>query len=535
MEDYLREGTGTAGASGLSGAAFSTNGKREHNACTQGGHKDIMTRTITGPYAGFSLYILADILAFHSTTAFSGGAGFSEDAASGFAFASIAARVLAFAVVALIAAAAKHDPLPRRLTPAIATVFACAGAALAVAAGARGTDAGIAIAVAGALFGGAQGVMGLVWLTTLPSLSYRTSYLYLLASHAGATVLCVVALLLPTSMLLPVLAASVLAANVCAALLPAAPARPHTVRSQIGGVAPFLWKGVLAVGVFAFLSGFVSSIANHASEPLDPVGMQFFVLAISAAVIIIMLVPALAFHQPLKLENSYKIALPLSALGFLILPGLVSAVPTPVAGVFATTGYMLTGIVLSCTIAEIARAADVPSTSLFAGSDTITLTCLLAGTAIGSAFAAQLSDAGAGVALIGLGSLYLIAIAASSFFGRQRTVRPPEPLIGAMSETDERAEANSSAVARNADTFVVEPPKTRTLDDIAEAHGFTDQERQIFTQLIEGRTIPRIAQDLYLSASTVKYHTQKIYRRYNVHSRSELVAAVGQEQDAERS
>lgn len=499
----------------------------EHNARIRGEHEDIMKRTITGPYAGFSFYILADILAFHSTTAFSGGAGLAETAASEFAFASIATRVIAFVAVALIAAAAKRDPLPRRLTPAVATVLALAGAALAVLAGTRGAGGGIAIAAAGALFGGAQGVMGLVWLTMLPSLSYRTSYLYLLASHATATALCVVTLLLPPSMLMPALVASVLAANACAALLPAARTRAHAVRSHVGGVVPFLWKGVLAVGVFAFLSGFVTSVANHASEPLDPVGMQFFVLAISAAVIVIMLIPALAFHQPLKLENSYKIALPLSALGFLILPGLVSAVPMPVAGVFATTGYMLTGIVLFCTVAEIARAADVPSTSLFAGSNAITLACLLVGTGIGSAFATQLSDAGTGVALIGLGSLYLIAIAASSFLGRHRAERPAKPLARTTGKTAAEAAAGPNAPERK---DAPDEPKALTLDDIACAHNFTDQERQIFTQLIEGRTIPRIAQDLYLSASTVKYHTQKIYRRYNVHSRSELVAAVEQEQ-----
>lgn len=522
-----------AGASDPAGAAFSTKGKREHNACTRRRRKDVMTRTIKGPYAGFSLYIFADILAFHSTTAFSVGTGFDDDAARIFGFASIAARILAFAVIALIAAG-KRNPLPRRLTPAIATILACAGAALAVATDIHDGDAKTAIGIAGGLFGGAQGIMGLTWFTVLPSLTYRASYLYLLASHAGATALCAFALLLPAPMLLPMLMASVIAANVCAAVLPVEPARENTVRSQIDGVAPFLWKGVLAVGVFAFLSGFVSSIANHTSEPLDPVGMEFFVLAISAAIIVIMLVPALAFHQPLKLENSCKIALPLSALGFLILPGLVSAIPTPVAGVFATTGYMLTGIVLSCTIAEIARAADVPSASLFAGSEAITLTCLLAGKSIGSAFAVQISDAGAGAALIGLGSLYLIIIAASSFFGRQRTIHHPKLSMDAPSGIRE-AEAEPDAVVRNADAPVVEPPEKRTLEDIAEAHGFNDQERRIFAQLIEGRTIPRIAQDLYLSASTVKYHTQKIYRRYNVHSRSELVAAVEREQDAGRS
>lgn len=470
-----------------------------------------MKQTITAPYAGFSLYLFADILAFHSNTALIGGGALGESAAEAFSYASIASRIIVFLAFALFASRLLRNPLPRRLAPAIATAVACIGLALAIGSASEASPAPTVLA--GMLFGGAQGIMGLIWLTTLPSLTYRTSYLYLLASHAAATVLCALVLLLPSSLLIPALAVCMIGGNICAVMLPPLRAHAHTARSQIKGIAPFLWKGVLAVGVFAFLSGFVSSVASHASDPLDPVGMQFFVLGISAAVIVIMLIPALAFHQPLKLENGYKIALPLSALGFLILPGLVSAIPTPVAGVLATTGYMLTGIILSCTIAEIARAADVPSAPLFAGSDTLTLSCLLAGTGIGSVFATRLSEAGAGVALIGLGSLYLIAIAASSFLGRQRASRDAQ-----------QPDAETPLPADGATASASEKPAT--LDDIADELGFTDQERQIFMQLIEGRTIPRIAQDLYLSASTVKYHTQKIYRHLDVHSRAELVSAV---------
>lgn len=497
--------------------------------------------TISIPYAGFSLYLFADILAFHSSTALVGGAGFGDAAAETFAYASIAARIAAFLIVALVAAKRTRNPLPRRIVPAVATLAACAGLALAIFGGKADAFAASTI-LGGALFGGAQGIVGLVWLTVLPTFTYRTSYLYLLSSHAAATALCAIVLLLPPAVLMFALIACMVIGNACAAMLPPTTTHRHTARAHISGIAPLLWKGVLAVGVFAFLSGFVTAVASHASDPLDAVGMQFFVLGISAAVIVIMLIPAIAFHQPLKLENSYKVALPLSALGFLILPGLVSAIPTPVAGVLATSGYMLTGIVLSCTIAEIARAADVPSSSLFAGSDTITLACLLAGTAIGSAFAARLAEAGAGVALIGLGSLYLIAIAASSFLGRQRAQR--EANSTAASELPDNKGVAQNASAAPAGLPADEIPSSQTdasaqteaarlsLAELSERYRFTDQERQIFVQLIEGRTIPRIAQDLYLSASTVKYHTQKIYRRFDVHSRSELVAAVERERES---
>ncbi|WP_270299299.1 LuxR C-terminal-related transcriptional regulator, partial [Eggerthella sinensis] len=64
------------------------------------------------------------------------------------------------------------------------------------------------------------------------------------------------------------------------------------------------------------------------------------------------------------------------------------------------------------------------------------------------------------------------------------------------------------------------------LDRAAAAYGLSELETTIFKQLLEGRTIARIAQDLYLSSSAVKYHAQKIYRSCNVHTRSELSALM---------
>ena len=63
---------------------------------------------------------------------------------------------------------------------------------------------------------------------------------------------------------------------------------------------------------------------------------------------------------------------------------------------------------------------------------------------------------------------------------------------------------------------------------MAQAYRLNEQETRIFKQLVEGRTIARIAQDLYLSQSAVKYHAQKIYRACDVHTRAELTALMRQ-------
>lgn len=404
-----------------------------------------MGKRLAIPVAGFALYWLTDILSFHATTAFASLGGMSAELENVYFVTLVASRIAAYAVALLARRHSHEDGLPPVPAAAAATVTALLGIALVAGAvlqvNAELADAGAAngsgaasvglwaaFTLGTALFGAAQGIMGLAWASRLPLFSYRGSYLYLIATHVAATALVAVTLLLPTSWLLPLTAASLATANACFARLPRAERLEHTVREQAGDIAPLLWRGVLAVGMFAFVSGLVSSIARQGSTGADPVGFQFFTQGVSSVVLVVMAVPALVLHQPLKLETSYRVALPLSALGFLVLPGLIETVPPDLSGTLATTGYMITGIVLYCMVGEAAKIARVPALPLLAGVSCLTLACLLAGEGAGLALARHLAETGTSAALMGLGSLYLAALAASWLAGRsdaRKSMLPP--------------------------------------------------------------------------------------------------------------
>ena len=379
------------------------------------------------------------------------------------------------------------------------------------------------------LIGVGQAVLSLLWLSALPMFSYRTSYLFLLGSHAAATALCAIVLQCPQEWYIPITLASLLAACACATRLRVARPIERTFSSQIADVAPLVGKGVLAVGLFALLSGFVTSLSGQ--PDIDPDLMQYLVLGISACVLVIMSVPALLFRQPFKLESSYRVALPLSALGLLVLPGLTEAVPPAIAGTLATTGYMMCGIVLACTIAEVGKAARIPVMPLFAASDTVSLLCLLAGTEAGALTRVYLPGTNAGFALIGLGTLYLVMLGASWLLGRERIPRRSDPQPSPPPEQDARPSGGAASDPADATRLASAPIQIVAApepDLVAAAYGLSDLETTVFKQLLEGRTIARIAQDLYLSPSAVKYHTQKIYRAFDVHTRAELAAFMRQ-------
>ena len=56
--------------------------------------------------------------------------------------------------------------------------------------------------------------------------------------------------------------------------------------------------------------------------------------------------------------------------------------------------------------------------------------------------------------------------------------------------------------------------------------GFSTRQSEILTRLLRGERVSGIADDLYLSPSTVRNHLTAIYRKFGVHSQAELLAKL---------
>ncbi|MDO5043420.1 MAG: helix-turn-helix transcriptional regulator [Slackia sp.] len=59
--------------------------------------------------------------------------------------------------------------------------------------------------------------------------------------------------------------------------------------------------------------------------------------------------------------------------------------------------------------------------------------------------------------------------------------------------------------------------------ELSELHGLTGREMEILGHLARGRTNTRIAEDLFISPSTVRGHIRHIYTKLDVHDRQELI------------
>lgn len=60
------------------------------------------------------------------------------------------------------------------------------------------------------------------------------------------------------------------------------------------------------------------------------------------------------------------------------------------------------------------------------------------------------------------------------------------------------------------------------------------RQTEIVCRLIAGESVPDIARAMFLSPSTVRNHLSAIYRKFGVHSQSELLASIVRAQTARR-
>lgn len=63
----------------------------------------------------------------------------------------------------------------------------------------------------------------------------------------------------------------------------------------------------------------------------------------------------------------------------------------------------------------------------------------------------------------------------------------------------------------------------RIVESFAELFGLTRRETEILGYLVRGRTLPYIADALFVTTGTVKTHTVHIYRKLQVNSRQKLL------------
>ena len=373
------------------------------------------------------------------------------------------------------------------------------------------------LALGGLCFGAGGALANLLWARFTGTFDLRQAYLFVTLSYTLSLVIYLCVTFLPSAAVLPsgavLLLSSIAMSKLC--LDRRRPIPEEYATPMFRGSISTLWRPVLGTAILCFMGGLMLQMPHN--QELTLAQFQSTSLVAQAIVNVALLLPALFVRSQPNLGSIYKIALPLSAAGFLLLP-LVWSGGAGIANACAQLGAGVANMLLWCMMASLVHDTRLPAGLVFSGALLVTSVAQLAGTVAGLLFQGQLDQGSVALTGIALVAVYLVAMV-SMFLFKDRSLR-------GIDADEPRATADSLEGDENG----LDVPRPDVLgtrcEELARRHGLTPRETELLAQLGRGRTVHAISEELTVSENTVKYHIKSIYQKLAVHSRDEVIALI---------
>ena len=470
-----------------------------------------MVRTMLGTvkardavfFSGYALYLVFSYIAFHSFTIFAPADALDPSSQTLFLATVLMARIVVFVAIAFFSLRSSGPQTVISVLVACGIAlfgFLVCGMALQFS-----DEVAFGRILPWLLFGGVclgagDAVMVLLWGRFCKTLTLRAVYLYVLVCNVLSLVVYFCMTFLPSGIIVPATAVVFAASSVFVKRSLDIRVRSESEYSRpvAKSAAVRLWRPVFGTAVFCFMSGLMMQISGQQELPLSTVQQTSIVT--SAVVVALLLLPALFMKKPFNIGRLYKMALPLSAAGFLLLPLLWNA--------FAQLGSMVASVILWCMLADMARDTRLPSALVFSIALACTNAAQLAGILVGFFNASRFTAGSLTLTVVALVSLYLLSML-SLFLFKDRDMN-----------AEEAATPAPQVVVHEEQWFAAR------CDHLAAEYQLTARETEIFALLAQGRTVHGISEKLFVSENTVKSHIKSIYQKLGIHVRSELIDLV---------
>lgn len=287
-------------------------------------------------------------------------------------------------------------------------------------------------------------------------------------------------------------------------------------------------KGLACSLIYGFLVGFTDIVTGFSAfSANDNHGLAIFLVGILAA--FMMLLIGMFSKEPLDLL--YRFSMLLLGTGFVLIAltetGITFYVALSIAGYSTLIAFML----LCCHI--IYRSFRTGATQTIA----ICIGTLYIGEALGLLLGdALVLNVGSNINISLLSILCTIAFMATTLFvfneadlthagiGELETELATGTLKNATSENaDDKGEGtNADAAAQAANENPITPIQ-HAADVITQRYGLSQRQSEVLLLLLQGRTMARIQETLYISPGTVSTHTRHIYQKVGVANRQALL------------
>lgn len=291
------------------------------------------------------------------------------------------------------------------------------------------------------------------------------------------------------------------------------------------------WRAISLIAFAAFTANLVTSFVLGRSYEATGV-IAGGIIVVTGIVAIIFVIHFWA-RTALPMDRMYRLILPLVMVGLLAML-MYGSRGVIIGGSLITGCGMFMQCLVIIKVTESTREHGISPLVSFGVGQGVVAAVVFAGNVSGKAVFAALGSSEYVLQLLcALGVLVLFCMVL--FVGRTSAtgesaheVTGCEP--GGISGRD-RIPSTSIEETGEAKGHSEESADEAAIQRLAERHGLTPRETEVLLRLGRGRSLPYIADQLFVTTGTVKTHTIHIYRKLGINSKQELIDMV----EAERS
>lgn len=382
-----------------------------------------------------------------------------------------------------------------------------------------------------------------LWFLYLSSWDIRPIYMFLVASAVVSSVLYFGTTFLPAPVPWVVAVAAFFGSLACCAkVLKGSPSASRPVDSASDRRAfRHLARPLLGVALMAFMAGLMMNVAGQEKISLETYQWTAFVIML--ALNGVLLLPALLAPRAFSVPRLYKFILPLSALGFLLLPIAWDASGRGMVNSFVQVGFTFTNVIFYCLIAEEFRRSAASPLRAFAAMQLIVMAVNFAGLFLAFFCIGYLEPGDIMLTVTALVAVYLILIVTLLLFkdknlaGAEQAARGRRrwkaELGGARQAGGNAGASDDSGLDGSRGLAGTDAPAGSDRGErLIEDAQLSAREREVLDHMRQGRAPKTIAKLLFVSENTVRFHIRNIYQKFDVHSRTDLLELFDEELEA---
>lgn len=276
------------------------------------------------------------------------------------------------------------------------------------------------------------------------------------------------------------------------------------------------WRRIGIIVVAAFTGSSVASLIMGTSYN----GAEILFMAgvvVCSFITIMAFVPFTASRETFTVSQLYRITISFTVVG-LVLIMIIGEDGVAVGGALIQGCAIFLQALIYVIVTRTTRSEGLSPLLSFSVGQAVIAGVLLAGNLLGKLL----------FVLFGSSTLLLSATCGAGVLGLFFMLLALVPKQAATSaKQSASASSTSTPPVQDTTTSLHEAPQaTNCLDTFIKTYGLTSREAEILEYLVRGRSLPYVANELFVTTGTIKTHVRHIYAKINVNSRQELLDAV---------